>query len=48
MAIRVETTEYDPRYTSAQSLADAKARYLHQEGYTLTEFERDVDRLIDS
>lgn len=41
-----ETAPYDPRYERGQSVEDAKARYLHQDGYTLDHFESDLDRLL--
>lgn len=41
-----ETSSFDPRYGRGQSVEDAKARYLHQDGYSLNDFESDLDRLL--
>lgn len=46
MARKIGTTPYDPRYSEGQSIDDAKARYVHQDGYDEDELERDLDRLL--
>jgi len=41
-----ETPDYDPRAERAQTIDGAKARYVQQGGYTLEDYERDVERLL--
>jgi hypothetical protein len=45
-AVRSKTFPYDPRYERGRSVGDAKARYLHQEGYSLDNLEADLERLL--
>lgn len=46
MAKKCQTTRYDPRYTEAQSIEGAKARYEETDDYTIADLERDLERLI--
>lgn len=44
-----ETTDYDPRFERAQTVGGAKARYADHGGdYTLSDLERDVERLLET
>lgn len=42
-----ETSDFDPRYSRAQTIEGAKARYLNEDGYDLGDLEDDLDRLMD-
>lgn len=43
-----ETPDYDPRYSRAQTVEGAKARYVAEDvDYSLLDLERDVARLLD-
>jgi hypothetical protein len=42
-----ETPEFDPRTERAQTIDGAKARYVQQDEYTLTDFEADVERVLE-
>ena len=44
-----ETTDYDPRYSRAQTVEGAKARYVSDDlpDYGILDLERDVERLLD-
>lgn len=49
MARTAETTDYDPRYSRAQTVEGAKARYVSDDlpDYDEDDLERDVARVLD-
>ena len=42
-----ETPEFDPRTNRAQTVEGAKARYIQQDTYSLTDLEADVERVLE-
>jgi hypothetical protein len=41
-----KTSDYDPRFERAQTIAGAKARYVELDDYLLADLESDVERLL--
>ena len=41
-----DTSDYDPRFDRAQTVAGAKARYVNLDSYSLANLESDVERIL--